>query len=186
MWWLMAGVLLWSVAHLSGCLAPGPRARLLNRVGEPVYKGIFSLVMVASIVMIVVGWRSSVPYSVYRPPQWGHLATLILMVPAIILFVASNMPTNLKRVLRHPQLTGFALWAAIHLLSNGDRNSVVLFGGLALWAILQIVLINRRDGAWTRPAAVPVMKDLIPVVVGIAVFAVLLWAHPFLAGMPIF
>ena len=72
-----------------------------------------------------------------------------------ILFFAAYPPTNVKRLLRHPQLTGVALWGVGHLLANGESRSIVLFGGLTLWAIAEIVVINRRDGARDKPAPVP-------------------------------
>ncbi|MDH3589058.1 MAG: NnrU family protein [Gammaproteobacteria bacterium] len=181
---LVLGVLLWALVHSSKRLAPGVRAGIIERIGENPYKGIFSLLIIGSLVLIVFGWRGSVPYSVYRPPQWGHGATVLLMLPALILFVSSNMPTNIKRLLRHPQLAGLALWAIAHLLGNGDRRSVVLFAGLALWAIAEILLINWREGAWQRPPAVARKQDLKPVIIGLVVFAVLAWLHPYFTGMP--
>ena len=42
-----------------------------------------------------------------------------------------------------------------HLLANGDGRSIVLFGGLGLWAVVAIVAINRRDGAWQKPEPQP-------------------------------
>ena len=173
------------MVHLSVCLTPGIRAKLMDRFGEDPYKGLFSLLIVASIVLIVLGWRGSVPYPVYDPPQWGRIVAVILMAVALILFLASSLPTNLKRVMRHPQLTGIVLWAAAHLLSNGDRRSIVLFVGLALWSIAEIVVINRRDAVWVKPSAVAVSKDLLPVVFGAIVFVLLYWLHPYFTGVPL-
>ena len=45
------------------------------------------------------------------------------------------IPNNVKRLLRHPQLTGVALWGIGHLLANGESRSIILFGGLGAWAI---------------------------------------------------
>lgn len=182
---LICGILLWSLVHLSKSLAPGVRAGLSGRIGDNAYKGLFSLLIVFSLVLIVLGWRGSVPLPGYDPPQWGRIVAVALMVPALILFFASNLPTNLKRLLRHPQLTGVTMWAVAHLLSNGDRRSLVLFGGFALWCIAEIIFINRRDGAWTRPAAVPIINDLKPVAIGIGAFALLAWVHPYFAGVPL-
>jgi hypothetical protein len=59
----------------------------------------------------------------------------------------------------------------------------VLFGGLSFWAALQIVFINKRDGQWTKPDSVPFLKDIITVLVAIAVFAGLLYLHESLFGV---
>ena len=60
---------------------------------------------------------------------------------------------------------------------------VVLFGGLTLWAILEIVLINRRDGAWVKPESAPRRNDLLLVVVGFAAYLVFAFAHRWLFGV---
>ena len=182
---LVIGVLLWSLVHLSQRLVPDTRARIIDRIGEDPYKGVFSVLIIASLVLIVLGWRGSVPYPVHDAPQWGRAATVLLMAPALILFVAANMQTNIKLLLRHPQLTGLILFAIAHLLGNGDRRSVVLFAGLGLWAIAEIVLINMRVGSWKRPAAVPWMKDLLPLIVGLVLFGGLTWLHPYFTGRPV-
>jgi uncharacterized membrane protein len=105
------------------------------------------------------------------------------MFVALVLFAASGVPTNLKRVLRHPQLTGFGIWAASHLLSNGDSRSVVLFGGLGLWAVVAIVAINQRDGAWEKPAPQPMSAELKPVIAAVVAFALVFLAHPWISGV---
>lgn len=181
--WLATGVLLWSGVHLFPCLAVEPRQRLIARMGEQPYKGVFALSLVVAIVLMVLGWRSAVPHAVYSPPAWSALAANLLMVVALALFVASALPTNLKRVIRHPQLAGFALWAGAHLLANGDRRSLLLFGGLGLWAVLAILFINRRDGAWVKPDPLPMAAEVKLVAITILAFAVLFFAHPWLSGV---
>ncbi len=180
---LVIGVLLWSGVHLFPCVAVEPRKRLIGRMGEPPYKGVFALTLVAAIALMVLGWRSSVPYGLYSPPAWSALAANFLMLVALVLFVASAVPTNLKRVVRHPQLTGFAIWAGAHLLANGDRRSLILFGGLGLWAVLTILFINRRDGAWVKPDPLPMTAELKPFAIAIVAFAVLFFAHPWVFGV---
>jgi uncharacterized membrane protein len=105
------------------------------------------------------------------------------MLVALVLFAASGVPTNLKRFIRHPQLTGVATWAIAHLLSNGDSRSLVLFGGVGLWALLEIVAIDRREGQWARPPALPLSAEIKPLVGGVVLYAVFLLAHPYLFGV---
>lgn len=183
--WLTLGVFVWSIVHLLQFLTPDIRINLINRIGENPYKGLFSLLIVISVVLMVFGWRNSSPELVYLPPIYGHMVTLILSAVALILFFSSKVATNIKRLLRHPQLTGFTLWAVAHLFSNGDSRSIILFGGLALWAILEVLFINRRDGDWVKPAAVPLARDLIPILIGLTVYILLLWLHPYFAGVAV-
>ena len=53
--------------------------------------------------------------------------------------------------MRHPQLTAVKIWAVAHLLVNGDLASLVLFGGLLAWAVVEVIVINRSE-VWVRPA----------------------------------
>ena len=118
------------------------------------------------------------------PPVVTHLA-LTLIVVAVYLIVSASRPSRLKRVLRHPQLTGVFLWAVAHLLLNGDSRSLLLFGTLATWTLVEMLVINRRDGVWVRPEAPPLSTDLATAAVALVVLAVLIWAHPWFTGMPV-
>ena len=110
---------------------------------------------------------------------------MLLVLLGFILFVASGQPTRIKQYLRHPQLTGLILWAAAHLLMNGDSRSLVLFGGLGLWAILEIVFINRRDGEWVKPEVPALAQDIKILVISVVVYVAVAFAHPWLAGVAI-
>jgi uncharacterized membrane protein len=180
---LVTGVIGWSLVHLFKAAAPGPRQRLDGALGVGPAKGLMAVLILAALVLIVLGWRSADPAGVYAPPPWGRSLTLLLMAVAVVLFAAAGPPTNIKRVIRHPQLTGILVFAVGHLLANGDSRSLVLFGGLALWAILEIGFINRRDGAREPPAASPVSVDVRVVVSGLVVYALLIWLHPWIAGV---
>ena len=181
--WLVLGVVLWSGVHFAPCAGIGARLRLIGRIGEPAYKAAFSLTLVGAIVLMVVGWRSTAPVAVYTSWAWGVAVADLLMFVALVLLAASAVPTNLKRSVRHPQLTGVGLWAGSHLLANGDLRSLLLFGGLGLWAILAMLLLNRRDGAWEKPAAQPIAAEFKLVLAATIVFAVLFFAHVHLFGV---
>lgn len=179
---LALGVLLWSFTHLIPAAFPGLKKSLMARMGENAYKGIFTLLMALAIYLLISGWKAWVPESLYLPPVWGRHATALLMLIGFVLFFAPYPANNVKRLLRHPQLTGVLCWGVGHLLANGEGRSIVLFGGLALWAVLEMVLINRRDGAWDRPAAVPRKNDFVLAAVGLLVYVVVAAAHQWLFG----
>lgn len=182
---LVLGILLWSGAHLFTAKGGATRAALIERLGRGAYRGLFSLVIVASLVLIVIGWRSTPPTALWNPPPGLRHLTLSLMPLAVILFLAARAPTDLKRVIRHPQLTGVKLWAVLHLLSNGEQRSVILFAGLLAWAVLEVIFINRRDGAWVKPAPQGALKTTISTVVALLVTVVLVWGHRWVAGVPL-
>ena len=179
---LLLGVMLWSVTHLVPGALPGLKKSAVARLGENGYKGLFTVLMVLAIYLVISGWKAAVPESVYLPPAWGRHLTALLVLVGFILFFAPYPPNNVKRLLRHPQLTGVALWGIGHLLANGESRSIILFGGLAAWAIAEILLINRRDGARDRPSPVPARNDAILAGGGIVAYVVVVAAHEWLFG----
>jgi uncharacterized membrane protein len=108
---------------------------------------------------------------------------MLLVLIAFILIGASHGKTNIKRFVRHPMLTGVLIWAIGHLLANGEQRAVLLFAVLAVWSLVEILLSNARDGAWVKPPAVPLSKDILVVVIGIVVYAVVAYFHPWIAGV---
>lgn len=182
--WLVIGVLLWSAVHLSPGAAPGLRAAAVRAVGEYPWKGGFAVLILASVAAMAAGWRAHEPTPVYAPPA-GVAVAAAAMFASLFLFAASALGSNVKRFVRHPQLTGFAIWAGAHLLANGDDRSLVLFGGLGVWALVQMPLMNRRDGAWRRPEPAPAQAELAPLGAALAAFGVLFAGHSWLSGAPL-
>jgi uncharacterized membrane protein len=180
---LALGVFLWSFAHLLKSAAPGLRDSLIESVGADRYRGLFALTILLSIVLIVMGWRSTPFIPVYPPASWGRHVTMLGMLASMLLFAGSGMPSNIKRAVRHPQLTGVVVWSISHLLANGDAASLVLFGGIGVWAGFSIVLISRREGEWKKPAEVPAAADARVVAGAIVVYIALFFAHPYLFGV---
>jgi len=183
MLWLVLGVVLWSGVHFIPSLAPPLKQRLVGAIGENGYKGVISLGIVAAIALMVIGWRSADPAVLYDPPDWGARAAGVLMIVSFILFGASHHPSRIKQILRHPMLTGLVVWSLAHLLANGDSRSFVLFAGLGLWALVEMVLINARDRAWVKPPAPSLAVELRGLVISLVVFAVALYLHPYFAGV---
>lgn len=179
---LIAGILLWSVTHLFPSVARGTRDKLAGALGENLYKGLYSFDILLAVVLIVWGWKAATATAIYNPPLFGSPLILGLMLIAFILFVASGASSNIKRFVRHPQMVGVIAWAIAHLLTNGDSRSIVLFGGLGIWAILEILLINRRDGEWQKPGPVAITADGITLVIGLLAFAAVFYFHGFLFG----
>lgn len=181
---LILGVAMWAIFHLYPAVAVGPRARLVEKLGRGRYRALFSLCIVASVVVMVFGWKVATPTAIYAPPSLGPPLTGMVMPVALILFFAARTRTNIKRAVRHPQLTGVLVWALAHLIANGDSRAVALFGGLGAWSVIQMIATNRRDGPWIRPDPLPLRMDLLPVVIGAVAYGILLWAHPWLFGVP--
>lgn len=180
---LLAGLILWFVVHSFPAVAPSKRAALVAKLGEQPYRGLFSLGIVAALIMIVFGWKNAVPGTVYVPPLGPGIVPSILVFAGLVLFFASQVNGNIKRITRHPQMLGTIAWATAHLLTNGDSRSLALFGGMAFWALFEIVMINRREGPRGAFGAASGKFDLLAVVIGGIVFAVVGHFHLRLFGV---
>ena len=182
---LITGLALWIIVHLMPSTAPAVKAAVVGRLGLGPYKGLFSLAILAALALIIVGWGDASRAALYQPPQALRMVTVLLMWPAIILFISGRLPADYKRVIRHPQLLGVKVWALAHLLSNGEVRSLLLFGALLLWAVAEMVMINRREGVRVIPEKVGMGRTLIPVVAGTLIYAALMHFHAAFTGMPV-
>lgn len=183
--YLVLGLALWSAVHFVPSLGLSYKKSLQGRIGPNAYRGLFSILILLSVALIVLGWRSSIPSPLYYLPGFAQSGAIFLLVVAFILLGAANYKTRIKRVIRHPQLTGVALWSTAHLLLNGDTRSVLLFGTLGVWAVLEIVFINKRDGEWVKPPAPSWAWEVVGVLISLVVFAVVVYLHPYFAGVPV-
>ncbi|MEH6559183.1 MAG: NnrU family protein [Oceanicoccus sp.] len=159
--------------------APNFKASLLGRFGEDGYKRIYSLLALAGLGMIIYGKAVASYNPVWYPPIWSRHLVWAMMLPALILIVAANVPGNVKRLTPHPMMWAVSIWAIAHLAANGDKASIILFAPLLAFAAIHIVSANSR-GAQVQSEKLPLTADLKVVIIGIAVYVVLLFAHPFL------
>ena len=180
---LITGVVLWAVIHLMPSAARSIRDSLVAKIGETPYRGVFALAALGALALIVVGWRSTPEEYLYVLPQWSRTAGLILMVVAFVLIGAAQYPSGIKRFIRHPMLTGVVVWSISHLLTNGTTRALILFGGLGLWALIEMPLINAREGAYTRPHSLGFSQELRGVFISAAFFAIAYYLHPYFAGV---
>jgi len=180
---LLAGIALWFVVHAFPSIAPAKRAALQQSMGEQPYRGVFSLFILAALLLVVFGWKSAVPAAMYAPPLGPGLLSSALVLAGLILFFSSRVNGHIKRILRHPQMTGTFLWAISHLLTNGDSRSLVLFGSMAVWAVFEIIMINRREGPRTGAKTASGKFDIIAILIGTVVFAVVGHFHQALFGV---
>lgn len=182
---LVLGVLLFASVHFIPSLAPALKLSWRRRLGENGYRGVFSLLLLSALALIIAGWRSATPVAIYAPPAALHPFALGLLVIAFALLVVGARPSRLRCVVRHPQLTGVALWGLAHLLLNGDSRSVVLFAALTLWAIAEMPAINRREGVWIKGPAPGWGAELLTLCIAAALLALVVVVHPWIAGVPV-
>ncbi len=219
---LLAAALFFLLIHF-GVAGTRLRDALVARLGERSYLALFSIASVAGIV-----WLASAYARAPHLELWGQLhalkpLVLVLMALAVglaVLGLTSPNPTAVggerllehprarqgaSAITRHPFLWGTALWAAVHLLVNGDLPSLVLFGALLVLAVGGTFSIDarraRRPGSsWEAYARATSNVPFVALVRGRArlrladigwwrlalvpvVYAGLLWMHPHLFGV---
>jgi uncharacterized membrane protein len=183
MWLLILGFVLFLGAHLSpGVL--GLRDRLVGRLGEGRFLGVYIATSVTGMLCIIVGKVIAPVVNVWYPPAWGREAAFLLVAVGFILFAALLLPTNIRRLTRHPMLWGMAAWSAGHLLANGDLASMITFGGFGGYALISIWSLTRR-GAEKSTTKYPPWQDVMTVTAALGAYAVVLWAHGFLFGVSV-
>jgi uncharacterized membrane protein len=166
------------------------RARLIASWGEGGYKAGYSLVALLGLALIVWGfadYRATGWIEVWDPPKWIRHITVALMLPAVILVVAAYIRGRIYTTLKHPMLAGVKLWAAAHLIANGDLGSIILFGSFLGWAVFDRISLKRRADAGAPPIPVGGLgNDLIAVAVGIVAYLALAFVfHPVVIGVPV-
>lgn len=181
---LILGLALWWAAHLFKVLRPAQRARLDARLGKGPARGAMAAAILAALVLMIVGYRQAGFVNVWHPPAFLIHVNNLLMLVAVVFMTAGGIRSGVRTRIRHPQLTAVKTWAVAHLLVNGDLASILLFGGLLAWALVAVIAINRRDGAWERPAPATARGWLILAGVAIGVFAVIATVHNLLGVSP--
>jgi len=166
------------------------RRRAIAALGEGGYKIAYALVSLLGIALIVWGfghYRATGWIDIWNPPKALKHITVALMLPAVILVVAAYIRGHIYTALKHPMLAGVKLWAAAHLLANGDLGSIILFGSFLGWSVFDRISLKRRSDAGAP--AIPVGgwgNDLIAVAVGILAYLALAFAfHPVVIGVPV-
>lgn len=187
---LIVGLVLFLGMHFVTTMR-GRRADLIARFGENGYKGLYSVVSAIGIALIFYGfarYRAHEWIELWSPPAWTrHLAALLVLF-AMIMLVAAYSRGHIYMTLKHPMLAGVKLWALAHLMANGDLGSLILFGSVLAWAVIDRISLKRRTDPGAPPIPVGGMRnDVIAVLGGIVLFAVLgKWFHPYVIGVPAF
>lgn len=185
---LIVGLVLFLGAHSIRMFADSWRARTIERLGHGSWKGLYSLVSLAGLVLIVWGFGMARghPVPLYSPPLILLRLNALFTLIAFVLVAAAYVPRNhAKAAIGHPMLAGVKAWAFGHLLATGMLRDVVLFGAFLVWAIADFVVARRRDrrlGTVYPPGTLA--GDAITAVIGVAAWALFaFWLHVRLIGV---
>ena len=129
------------------------RGKLVARLGEKAFLGLYSLVAFATFIPLVwvyLGNRhgGGVVWNLAATPGVRSLAIVLAVIgfaviaggvlhpsPALVGIKQAWGARGLTRITRHPLFMGIALWSLSHLLLNGFLTDVVFFGGLLAFGL---------------------------------------------------
>ena len=183
---LIAGLVVFFSVHSIAIVADGWRQRMIVRMGEWPWKGLYSVIAAVGLVLIIWGYALArqEPVVLYTPPAWMRYVAVALLIPVFPLLFATYLPGRIQSATRHPMLVATKLWAFSHLLANGTLADVLLFGAFLAWAVADRISLKHRAEPWVPRLPRTGANDVIAVVGGLGVYvAFTLWLHALLIGV---
>ena len=164
------------------------RDRMVAKLGEWPWKGLYSVLAIAAFALIIWGYglARQQPLLLYSPPHWLRHVTLLLMLPVFPLLLAAYLPGRIQHYSKHPMLVATMLWACAHLLVNGSLADLLLFGSFLLWAVADRISMRNRQ---QRPLPFTLKaktNDATALLIGLLLYAgFIFWLHGRLIGVPL-
>lgn len=221
---LIAATLAFVLGHFALSAAP-VRTALMGGLGRTGFHIAYGLFAAATFIWMNVAFTRAPFEDLWGDPRWARWLAVAVMPLASVLFAAGAMtanpaalgfeklmaadrqPRGIQKVTRHPILWAIALWAALHLVANGDLASVILFGGILTLSIVGMVHIEARKRAelgdvWARFAAASSFTPFVAMIqgrvrvtaseigwnriaAGLILYLVLLFGHRFAIDVPV-
>jgi len=157
---LLLGLALWTALHLLRSAAPDLRQALTDKMGQG-SKGLIAVGIIVSVLLMIFGYRSAAFIPIWEPPVFLRYVNNLMMILALYIYFQTATKPGTAWIMgktKNPQMVGFTFWAVAHLLVNGDLASIILFGGLLAWAVVQIKsskkvpsLVDRETAKITSP-----------------------------------
>lgn len=162
---LVAAAAAFVLLHL---LVSGTKVRdaLTGAIGQGPYMGLFSLASLGLLVWLGFAFAAArgagndtVYWSGGQATRWIQLALQLIAFIFVVVGLTTPNPTSVRqeaglqsgdavtgvlRITRHPFLWGVAIWAAGHLLVNGDLAGIILFASMLILALLGTVSIDAK------------------------------------------
>jgi uncharacterized membrane protein len=160
------------------------RQKLFDKFGEKAYMALYSLVSLAGLVLFIRGLSAIPAQQLWQPFDGSWQLSLVLMWFSLYCMTSMFLPSSVHRITRHPMLLGVLFWSLAHLVSNGQLKDLVLFGSFLILAAYKIPALNKRKPG-DKAGAPGLGKELVAVGITAAVFIAVLYAHTWIAGVPL-
>jgi uncharacterized membrane protein len=180
---LMLGLSIFFMIHFIPEL--NGRKYFVDKMGEPAYKGLYSLLSIVGFVLLVYGKGNSDFVAIWNPPVWTRHVAMLLVLVAMLLLSISQLPNNFKRAIKHPMLLSVTVWGSAHLLANGDLASMILFGSFVVFSVTKMITMEKHR-PYVQPKSVKSYWNLVSIVVGFMIYGLAMAFHRSIAGVPLF
>ncbi len=184
--WLIIGLIVFFGAHLQRRLLPQIRIRLNDKLGENRLKGIIALMSAIGMALIILGFRLTNSIPLYDLGSVGLLLNNISMMVAVALLGLGHSKSRVRSLVRHPMLLCIIFWSVSHLLANGDLTSVILFLSFGLWALSEIILINKANSNYQPFTNGTLKGDIRFIIITILAYFMISMVHLYLGVHPFF
>jgi uncharacterized membrane protein len=154
---------------------PAVRRVLHARLGAAAYAALYSLVSLAILGWLIEAARNAPRVQLWDFELWQLWAPNLVM-PFVCLLVAFGLLApnpfsiagrgsfdparpGIAGIMRHPLLLAISLWAAAHMVPNGDLAHAILFGLLAVFGVVGMAALDRRrrrewgEAVWAERSA---------------------------------
>lgn len=199
------------------------RGMLVRGIGERVYLVLYVLVSFVTLGWLILAYNQA-PHTAFlwSPSMLLREVAVVVMAFASIFLIGAFTTKNptvvgqegllrgigegrgLVRITRHPFQWAVILWAAVHILANGDSASLIFFGSLGLVSLVGTFLLDRKKAVrlgedWRHFAEVTsnvpfaailrgknrlALGELwLPALLGLGLYALLLWQHAWVSGV---
>ena len=189
---------------------PPVRQRLVDRFGRTAYLAVYIVLSLLLLWWVIAAAGRASYVGLWEPAVWQvWLALTAMGLACLLLALAVGRPNpfsfgggnsttydparpGIVGLTRRPILLAAALWAAVHLLANGDLAHALVFGSFLLMALGGMSTLDRRNrrrlgSAWANQLPRRVWSwspgDALRLVIGILLYLALLLGHPALFGV---
>jgi uncharacterized membrane protein len=186
--WLVAGLIIFFAVHSISIVNEPWRDRMVAKMGEAPWKGIYSVVATIGFFLFIWGYGLARQESaiIYISVPWLMHLSMLLLIPVFPLLLATYFPGSIRAFVRHPMLLATILWAFAHLLVNGRLTDILLFGSFLVWSGLDLFSMRQRVQRPVPSAPASRFNDLITLVLGLALYSMfVVWLHSMLIGVPL-
>jgi len=151
------------------------RDALVGLMGERVYMIVYSVISLAILVWLGVAYARAPFVEVWPLTRLAYWVPIAVMPFACIMLVAGITTPNplsltfargsfdprhpgINSITRHPAIWALALWAAAHMVPNGDAASLILFGLLLVLSLAGPASLDHKrraklgEAEWQRLA----------------------------------